>query len=77
MDDSRHQSARGGINKDSKSPTFSPHHYLHVEAAALATKATLTVLRDLRDTVGPTAFLKYVSTGVRRPSTHHVTKYRH
>ncbi|XP_037533684.1 von Willebrand factor A domain-containing protein 7 [Nematolebias whitei] len=58
MDNSRHRSARGGINKDSKSPTFSPHHYLHVEAAALATKATLSVLRDLRDTVGPMAFLK-------------------
>ncbi|XP_017297416.1 von Willebrand factor A domain-containing protein 7 [Kryptolebias marmoratus] len=58
MDSSRHHSARGGINKDSTSPLFSPHHHLHVEAANLATKATLTVLRDLRDAVGPEAFLK-------------------
>ncbi|XP_013875376.1 von Willebrand factor A domain-containing protein 7, partial [Austrofundulus limnaeus] len=58
VDSSRHQSARGGINKDSTSPLFSPHHYLHKEAASLATEATLTVLKDLRDTVGPKAFLK-------------------
>uniref|UniRef100_A0AAZ3RLU8 von Willebrand factor A domain containing 7 n=1 Tax=Oncorhynchus tshawytscha TaxID=74940 RepID=A0AAZ3RLU8_ONCTS len=49
LDSSRHQGAKGGINKDSTSPLFSPHHYLHVEAARLATTATLTVLRDLRD----------------------------
>lgn len=50
--------AKGGINKDSTSPLFSPHHYLHVEAATLATEATLTVLRDLRDTVGHKTFLR-------------------
>ncbi|XP_012738317.2 von Willebrand factor A domain-containing protein 7 isoform X1 [Fundulus heteroclitus] len=61
LDRSRHQSPRGGINKDSNSPIFSPHHYLHVEAAALAANATQMALRDLKDTVGPKAFLKLFS----------------
>ncbi|KAK5607534.1 hypothetical protein CRENBAI_016813 [Crenichthys baileyi] len=61
LDKSRHLSAKGGINKDSTSPIFSPHHYLHVEAAALAAKATLMALRDVKDTVGPKAFLKFFS----------------
>uniref|UniRef100_A0A8C9Y8I4 von Willebrand factor A domain containing 7 n=1 Tax=Sander lucioperca TaxID=283035 RepID=A0A8C9Y8I4_SANLU len=57
LDSSRYKGAKGGINKDSTSPFFSPHHYLHVEAANLATEATLSVLRDLRDTVGHKTFL--------------------
>ncbi|XP_059187731.1 von Willebrand factor A domain-containing protein 7 [Centropristis striata] len=61
MDSSRYMGAKGGINKDSTSPLFSPHHYLHVEAANLATEATLSVLRDLRDTVGHKIFLKLFS----------------
>ncbi|CAB1348151.1 unnamed protein product, partial [Coregonus sp. 'balchen'] len=65
LDSSRHQGAKGGINKDSTSSLFSPHHYLHVEAARLATTATLTVLRDLRDSVGYTSFLRLFS--VKQP----------
>ncbi|KAL7879064.1 hypothetical protein AOLI_G00100380 [Acnodon oligacanthus] len=61
LDSSRHQGAEGGINKDSTSPLFSPHHYLHKEAAQLATTATLRVLRDLRDEVGPKSFLRLFS----------------
>ncbi|XP_023155615.2 von Willebrand factor A domain-containing protein 7 [Amphiprion ocellaris] len=61
LDSSRHLGAKGGINKDSTSPFFSPHHYLHVKAAALATEATLDVLRDLRDTVGHKTFLRLFS----------------
>ncbi|XP_071352336.1 von Willebrand factor A domain-containing protein 7 [Trachinotus anak] len=61
LDSSRYIGAKGGINKDSTSPLFSPHHYLHVEAATLATEATLTVLRDLRDTVGHKTFLRLFS----------------
>ncbi|XP_034459215.1 von Willebrand factor A domain-containing protein 7 isoform X2 [Hippoglossus hippoglossus] len=61
LDSSRYMGAKGGINKDSTSPLFSPHYYLHVEAAALATEATLTVLRDLRDNVGDKAFLRLFS----------------
>ncbi|XP_051580418.1 von Willebrand factor A domain-containing protein 7-like [Myxocyprinus asiaticus] len=61
LDSSRHQGAEGGINKDSTSPLFSPHHYLHKEAAHLATTATLRVLQDLRDEVGPKSFLRLFS----------------
>lgn len=61
MDSSRYAGAKGGINKDSTSPLFSPHHYLHTKAAALASEASLTVLRDLRDTVGHKTFLKLFS----------------
>ncbi|KAM9318639.1 von Willebrand factor A domain-containing protein 7 [Pholidichthys leucotaenia] len=61
LDSSRLTGTKGGINKDSTSPYFSPHHYLHVEAATLATEASLNVLRDLRDTVGPRSFLRLLS----------------
>nr|XP_061797464.1 von Willebrand factor A domain-containing protein 7-like [Nerophis lumbriciformis] len=61
LDSSRSMGAKGGINKDSTSPLFSPHHFLHVEAATLASQATLTVLRDLRDTVGHKTFLRLFS----------------
>ncbi|XP_029372637.1 von Willebrand factor A domain-containing protein 7 [Echeneis naucrates] len=61
LDSSRHLGAMGGINKDSTSPLFSPHHYLHQEAATLATEATLTILRDVRDNVGHKAFLRLFS----------------
>ncbi|XP_070685549.1 von Willebrand factor A domain-containing protein 7 [Pempheris klunzingeri] len=61
LDSSRYMGAKGGINKDSTSPLFSPHHYLHMEAATLATEATLSVLRDLRDSVGHKSFLRLFS----------------
>lgn len=56
--------AKGGINKDSTSPVFSPHHYLHKEAATLATEATQAVLRDLKDTVGDEALLRWVLSAI-------------
>ncbi|XP_068568500.1 von Willebrand factor A domain-containing protein 7 [Cebidichthys violaceus] len=61
LDHSRYMGAKGGINKDSTSPLFSPHHYLHMEAANLAMEATLSVLRDIRDTVGQKTFLRLFS----------------
>ncbi|XP_074536049.1 von Willebrand factor A domain-containing protein 7 [Halichoeres trimaculatus] len=61
LDSSRFMGAKGGINKDSTSPIFSPHHYLHVQAATLATEATISVLRDLRETVGHKTFLRLFS----------------
>lgn len=61
LDSSRHQGAEGGINKDSTSPLFSPHHFLHKEAAHLASTATLRVLQDLRHRVGPESFLRLFS----------------
>ncbi|MBN3319139.1 VWA7 protein, partial [Atractosteus spatula] len=63
LDQSRSLRARGGINKDSTSPLFSPHHYLHGDAARLATAATVTLLRDLRDTAGVTDFLRLMNVG--------------
>ncbi|XP_056297174.1 von Willebrand factor A domain-containing protein 7 [Pseudoliparis swirei] len=61
LDRSRYLGAKGGINKDSTSPLFSPHHYLHAEASSLALEATVSVLRDIRDTVGRKAFLRLFS----------------
>ncbi|KAF5905479.1 von Willebrand factor A domain-containing protein 7-like, partial [Clarias magur] len=61
LDSSRHHAAEGGINKDSTSPLFSPHHFLHKEAAQLASKATVRVLRDLRDELGPQSFLRFLN----------------
>ncbi|XP_048836896.1 von Willebrand factor A domain-containing protein 7 isoform X1 [Brienomyrus brachyistius] len=63
LDSSRHHGAQGGINKDSTSPFFSPHHYLHEEAAQLATAATRAVLLDLREAVGASSFLRLFSVG--------------
>ncbi|KAL6116421.1 vwa7 [Pungitius sinensis] len=61
LDLSRDMGAKGGINKDSTSPLFSPHHYLHVEASKLALEATLSALRDISDAVGPETFLRLFS----------------
>ncbi|XP_039598744.1 von Willebrand factor A domain-containing protein 7-like, partial [Polypterus senegalus] len=57
FDKSRHQSAKGGINKDTTSFLFSPHNYLHEDAAHLATLATVATLEDLWNAVGNEAFL--------------------
>ncbi|KAG6921053.1 von Willebrand factor A domain containing 7, partial [Chelydra serpentina] len=48
FDSSRLRDPEGGINKDSSSPLFSPHHYLHGPAAGLAREASARFLRDLR-----------------------------
>uniref|UniRef100_A0A8C4WRD1 von Willebrand factor A domain-containing protein 7-like n=1 Tax=Gopherus evgoodei TaxID=1825980 RepID=A0A8C4WRD1_9SAUR len=48
FDSSRLRDPQGGINKDSSSPLFSPHHYLHGPAASLALEASAQFLRDLR-----------------------------
>uniref|UniRef100_A0A8C5WJ49 von Willebrand factor A domain containing 7 n=1 Tax=Leptobrachium leishanense TaxID=445787 RepID=A0A8C5WJ49_9ANUR len=48
FDDSRHLRARGGINKDTASPIFSPHHFLHQKAAILALEASIKFLNELR-----------------------------
>ncbi|XP_073405064.1 von Willebrand factor A domain-containing protein 7 isoform X1 [Dendrobates tinctorius] len=51
FDDSRERSARGGINKDTATAMFSPHHFLHEKAAELALKATIKFLSELRGEV--------------------------
>uniref|UniRef100_A0ABM5FIH7 von Willebrand factor A domain-containing protein 7 n=1 Tax=Pogona vitticeps TaxID=103695 RepID=A0ABM5FIH7_9SAUR len=58
FDDSRHKEPRGGINKDSASFFFSPHHYLHSEAAALALEATKRFLEQLWREIGSKPFMR-------------------
>ncbi|XP_077186946.1 von Willebrand factor A domain-containing protein 7 isoform X2 [Paroedura picta] len=58
FDDSRHRDPHGGINKDSSSLFFSPHHYLHNEAAALAQEATTDFLKFLQREIGKKQFMR-------------------
>ena len=44
-------SARGGINKDSPYPDWSPHHTQHFDAARVAEQATVTMLNQIRSDV--------------------------
>ncbi|XP_063287457.1 von Willebrand factor A domain-containing protein 7 [Pelobates fuscus] len=48
FDDSRHRSALGGINKDTASFIYSPHHFLHHKAAKLALEASINFLSELK-----------------------------
>ena len=43
--------ATGGINKDSEAFGISPHAVLHTQAAAVATRASVQILRDIRSDV--------------------------
>ena len=52
--------ANGGINKDATNGLFSPHNYLHKQAAAVATDATVNLLRDLWMEVGDDDFLSFL-----------------
>ncbi|KAG7160513.1 von Willebrand factor A domain-containing protein 7-like 1 [Homarus americanus] len=52
LDDSSSVPAQGGVNKDTASPCFSPHHHLHQQAAELAVQATDHYLSVLLDAVG-------------------------
>ncbi|XP_071536581.1 von Willebrand factor A domain-containing protein 7-like [Panulirus ornatus] len=52
LDSSASEAAEGGINKDTISPCFSPHHHLHLQAADLAVQATVTYLSQVLDAVG-------------------------
>jgi hypothetical protein len=42
-----------GINKDSTDCDFSPHNFLHGQAAAVAKEATKQFIRDIKDRVTP------------------------
>ncbi|MPC24810.1 von Willebrand factor A domain-containing protein 7 [Portunus trituberculatus] len=52
LDETVDQPARGGINKDTASPCFSPHHHLHQQAAELAVQATDHYLEVVLEAVG-------------------------
>ncbi|CAF3738335.1 unnamed protein product [Rotaria sordida] len=56
MDKTSHQVPIGGINKDAKTPMFSPHYYLHDQAAKFAIEATERFFNDLRKDIGDTNF---------------------
>ncbi|XP_006896236.1 PREDICTED: von Willebrand factor A domain-containing protein 7 [Elephantulus edwardii] len=56
FDRSSSQPPRGGINKDSTSPGFSPHHELHLQAANLALLASIQVFSLMRSRLGDRDF---------------------
>ncbi|CAF1359667.1 unnamed protein product [Adineta ricciae] len=56
MDKTSHQEAIGGINKDTMTPVYSPHFYLHLDAAKLAIDATERFFNDLRKDIGDDNF---------------------
>ncbi|XP_008065915.1 von Willebrand factor A domain-containing protein 7 [Carlito syrichta] len=56
FDQSSSQPPRGGINKDSTSPGFSPHHMLHLQAAKLALSASIQAFGLLRSRLGDRGF---------------------
>ncbi|XP_070593910.1 von Willebrand factor A domain-containing protein 7 isoform X2 [Erythrolamprus reginae] len=58
FDESRHQEPRGGINKDSASMFFSPHHYLHQKAARLAQEASIHFLEKTWREIGNRQFMR-------------------
>ncbi|XP_066473596.1 von Willebrand factor A domain-containing protein 7 isoform X2 [Tiliqua scincoides] len=58
FDESRHKEPRGGINKDSSSVYFSPHHYLHSEAVTLAREASTHFLEKLWREIGNKQFMR-------------------
>ncbi|XP_058026402.1 von Willebrand factor A domain-containing protein 7 isoform X1 [Ahaetulla prasina] len=58
FDESRHQEPRGGINKDSASMFFSPHHYLHQKAARLAQEASIHFLEKMWREIGSRQFMR-------------------
>ncbi|KAK1327509.1 hypothetical protein QTO34_013011 [Cnephaeus nilssonii] len=56
FDQSSSQPPRGGINKDSTAPGFSPHHTLHLQAAKLALLASIQAFGLLRSRLGDRGF---------------------
>ncbi|XP_054982795.1 von Willebrand factor A domain-containing protein 7 [Sorex araneus] len=56
FDQSSSQPPRGGINKDSTAPGFSPHHALHLPAANLALLASIQAFSFLRSHLGDKGF---------------------
>ena len=51
VDPSSDNPARGGINKDSPYPDWSPHFLQHLDAAQVAEQATITMLNQIRSDV--------------------------
>ena len=51
----------GGINKDLNTNTWSPHFYLHEEAAGIATRATVELLQVIQAEVGDENFASFLN----------------
>lgn len=60
FDQSSSQPPRGGINKDSTSPRFSPHNTLHIPAAEVALLASIEAFGLLRSRLGDGGFSRWV-----------------
>ncbi|KAK4303124.1 hypothetical protein Pmani_024717 [Petrolisthes manimaculis] len=56
LDVSAAEEAKGGINKDTTLPCFSPHHDLHATAAELAVTATDYYLKHIEEIVDKTKY---------------------
>ncbi|KAK4293733.1 hypothetical protein Pmani_033592 [Petrolisthes manimaculis] len=52
LDVSSYDEAKGGVNKDTTSPCFSPHHNLHADAAEAAVQATDYYLKHTEKMIG-------------------------
>ena len=64
-DSTSDRSATGGINKDSLDSSWSPHHYYHQEAAAIATQASTDMLQNIRLHVeDDTKFAAFLNLGL-------------
>lgn len=50
-DPSSDQHGKGGINKDAPINEWSPHYFLHSEAAHVAQQATLNIMNEIRDNI--------------------------
>ena len=58
-------SSTGGINKDSPFEVWSPHYYLHQEAARVAQQATVDMLQEIRgDVNNDPAFSMYLGLNI-------------
>lgn len=66
-------SPTGGIGKDSKSNSWSPHFHLHEQAAAVALKATVQYLRDIRAAVGDIRFSAFLNIELAQQEIKQVT----
>ena len=72
-DSTSDRSATGGINKDALDPSWSPHHYYHQEAAAIATQASIDMLQNIRLQVNDdTKFAAFLGLSLEVPSVQSV-----
>jgi len=64
-DSTSNRSATGGINKDSLDSSWSPHHYYHRQAVAVATQASIDMLQNIRVQVeDDTMFAAFLNLGL-------------